>query len=170
MFHYIFDIFQMAIIAIIGFHIENFVFVSVMWASVQILSHTTFLKKEIPILSLIFVTPSHHRVHHGDNQIYRNKNFAGIFSFWDKIFGSYQPELEREPVQFGVDEENYCANPIRANMLYWGHIFNQSKKEKKFSRKILIFFAMPESIKEKELSLSRSTLTSRNTIAIGIVL
>jgi len=50
----------------------------------------------------IFVTPSNHRVHHGQNDVYMDRNYAGIFILWDRLFGTYQDELDDEPVVYGI--------------------------------------------------------------------
>lgn len=120
LFHHVVDIFPFMLFALIGIPLEVFVPVSIIWASLQILTHTTFIKKEIPLFSRIFVTPSHHRVHHGKNDIYIDKNYGGIFSFWDRAFGTYQKELDEVPVEYGVlDEQQYTLDPIAANFVYW---------------------------------------------------
>ena len=118
--HYIIDFIPMIFAAILGFDVESFILVSVFFASIQLFSHTKFIKKEIPILSWFFVTPSFHRVHHAKNKIYLNKNFSAVICIWDKLFGTYQKELEAQPVEFGVLKENeYTLNPLMANFVYW---------------------------------------------------
>lgn len=57
--------------------------------------HTERIDKLPRFFEFIFNTPSHHRVHHGMDQIYLDKNYGGIFIIWDRIFGSFQPELFR---------------------------------------------------------------------------
>lgn len=121
--HNIVDVFPLMLFALLGFPIEVFVPVSVIWISLQILTHTTYIKKEIPLFSKIFVTPSHHRVHHGKNQVYLDKNFSAVFSFWDRLFNSYQKELTEHPVEFGVlNEKEYTLDPIGANFIYWKNL------------------------------------------------
>jgi alkylglycerol monooxygenase len=117
--HNVVDVFHMLVAALIGFPLEIYVITTVVWSSLQLFSHTMLIKNEIPYFSKIFVTPSHHRVHHAKNVIYRNKNYAGIFSVWDHFFGTYQKELASEPVVFGVKESEYTLNPIEANFIYW---------------------------------------------------
>lgn len=56
-------------------------------------------------------TPSAHRVHHGANAPYLNRNFAGVFILWDVLFGTWQPE--REPVRFGLTTGFPGHNPLR---------------------------------------------------------
>ena len=58
--------------------------------------HTELIDKLPRWFEAVMNTPSHHRVHHGSNPIYLDKNYAGIFIIWDKIFGTFQPELREE--------------------------------------------------------------------------
>jgi sterol desaturase/sphingolipid hydroxylase (fatty acid hydroxylase superfamily) len=57
--------------------------------------HTERIEKLWRPIEFIFNTPSHHRVHHGMDQIYLDKNYAGIFIVWDRLFGTFQPEVFR---------------------------------------------------------------------------
>ena len=59
----------------------------------------------------IFNTPSHHRVHHGSNLAYLDKNYAGIFIIWDRLFGTFEPE--RAPVKFGLTKNIRTYNPVK---------------------------------------------------------
>lgn len=59
----------------------------------------------------LFNTPSAHRVHHGSNPHYIDKNFAGVFILWDRLFGTYQ--AESEPVRYGVTTGFLGHNPLR---------------------------------------------------------
>lgn len=121
LFHYVIDFIPMMLAAILGFSVQEYIFVSVIFASVQLFNHTTLFKKEIPIVSKLFVTPSFHRVHHAKNDPYVNKNFSAVICLWDKIFNTYQKELECTPVEFGVKKESeYGLNPVMANFVYWG--------------------------------------------------
>ncbi len=55
-------------------------------------------------------TPSHHRVHHGSNPQYIDRNFAGVLIIWDKIFGTFEPE--QEPVKYGLTKNIHSFNPL----------------------------------------------------------
>jgi sterol desaturase/sphingolipid hydroxylase (fatty acid hydroxylase superfamily) len=67
-----------------------------------------------------FNTPSAHRVHHGVNPRYLDKNYAGIWIVWDRLFGTYEPE--DEPVVFGVTTPLRSHDPLWANVEHWLHI------------------------------------------------
>ncbi|MDG1024943.1 MAG: sterol desaturase family protein [Gammaproteobacteria bacterium] len=91
--------------------------------------HTEHVPKLGPF-EWIFVSPSNHRVHHGRNKVYVDKNYGGVFILWDRIFGSFQEELAEEPVAFGLRKPLNSWNPVWANVhVYW--------------RLILDFYAMP---------------------------
>ena len=75
------------------------------------------------LLEYIMVTPSHHRVHHGKNAPYLNRNFGGTLVFWDKIFGTFQAELDDVPVQFGTNDHVATDNIFWANNLPWLKLF-----------------------------------------------
>ena len=61
-------------------------------------------------LELVLNTPSHHRVHHGSNPQYLDKNYAGVLIVWDRMFGSFEPEGER--VVYGLTKNVRSFNPV----------------------------------------------------------
>ncbi|MEW5249643.1 sterol desaturase family protein [Microbulbifer sp. 2201CG32-9] len=67
----------------------------------------------------IFVTPSNHRVHHAQNRIYVDKNYGGVFIIWDRLFGSYQEELQQEPCIYGVRKPLNSFDPLAANLQHY---------------------------------------------------
>jgi sterol desaturase/sphingolipid hydroxylase (fatty acid hydroxylase superfamily) len=87
--------------------------VSLIWG---VLSHTKHIGK-LGFLEYILVTPSAHRVHHGSNSEYIDKNYGGIFIFWDMLFGTYAPE--KQPVVFGITTNITSYNPIRITFHEW---------------------------------------------------
>ncbi len=62
----------------------------------------------------IFVTPSNHRVHHAQNSIYMDRNYGGLFILWDRLFGTFQEELEEEPPIYGIRGPLRSFNPFKA--------------------------------------------------------
>jgi len=115
LFNEIFSFFIHLPAAFLGFSPETYLLVFISHTSYQLLNHTKFFKNPIPFIKWIFVTPSHHRVHHGQNDHYINKNFGALFSFWDVIFKTYQ--IEDEKVIYGVKNET-CEdlNPLTSNL------------------------------------------------------
>ncbi|MGU3499683.1 sterol desaturase family protein [Mycobacterium sp. C31M] len=75
--------------------------------------HTERIGKLHPAVEFVFNTPSHHRVHHGANNPYLDKNYGGILIIWDRMWGSYAEEVER--VRYGLTHNIDTYNPIKVN-------------------------------------------------------
>ncbi|AOP33593.1 sterol desaturase [Leptospira tipperaryensis] len=103
--------------------------------------HTKAIDKLPRWFEAIFNTPSHHRVHHGINPKYIDKNHAGILIVFDKMFGTFEPEIE-EPV-YGTVKPLQSFNPIWANIQYWAEMIELARKSPRWSDKIKAFFAAP---------------------------
>jgi len=88
----------------------------------------------------VFVTPSHHRVHHGQNEIYIDKNHGGVFILWDKWFGTFQEELDTEEVIYGVRRPLKSFNPLWANIHTWFSLLTDAVRTKSWSDKFRIWF------------------------------
>jgi sterol desaturase/sphingolipid hydroxylase (fatty acid hydroxylase superfamily) len=106
-------------IAFIGFHplmILTQMSISLIY---QYWIHTELIHKMPRWFEAVFNTPSHHRVHHGSNPLYLDKNMAGIFIIWDKIFGTFQPEVKEEKVIYGLTANIDTFNPIKIAFNEW---------------------------------------------------
>jgi sterol desaturase/sphingolipid hydroxylase (fatty acid hydroxylase superfamily) len=75
--------------------------------------HTETVRKLPAPLEWLLNTPSHHRVHHGKNVPYLDRNHGGVLIVWDRLFGSFAPEDEREPVRYGLTHDISTFNPLR---------------------------------------------------------
>lgn len=75
--------------------------------------HTERIGKLHPAIEFVFNTPSHHRVHHGSNNPYLDKNYGGILIIWDRLFNSYADEVEQ--VRYGLTHNIDTYNPIKVN-------------------------------------------------------
>lgn len=75
--------------------------------------HTERIGKLHPAIEFVFNTPSHHRVHHGSNNPYLDKNYGGILIIWDRLFNSYAHEVEQ--VRYGLTHNIDTYNPIKVN-------------------------------------------------------
>ncbi|SFC05297.1 sterol desaturase family protein [Pseudoalteromonas denitrificans] len=103
--------------AFLGISLEVFLIASyaqIVWA---FCIHTKWFKST-PIADKLLNTPSLHRVHHARNTKYIDKNFGGIFIIWDRLFGTYQTELNDNPVTFGVRESFPSFSPLIINSYY----------------------------------------------------
>ena len=102
--------------------------------------HTRHINRMPAWYEAIFVTPSHHRVHHAQNPLYMNKNHGGVFILWDKWFGTFQAELDNEPVIFGITKPLASWNPIWANIdTYWA-LAKDSWRTERWQDKIAVWF------------------------------
>jgi len=97
-------------LALLGFT-PFMVFTAQGWSLLyQFLLHTESVRRLGP-LEWVFNTPSHHRVHHGANVEYLDRNHGGIFIIWDRLFGTFEPE--RAPVVYGLTTNIHTYNPAR---------------------------------------------------------
>ncbi|MDT0595590.1 sterol desaturase family protein [Glaciecola petra] len=87
-----------------------------------------------------FVTPSNHRVHHAQNQIYLDKNYGGVFIIWDRIFGTFQEELDNQKPIYGVRKPLSSWNPIWANLQVYTQLIKDSWRAKRWQDKCSIWF------------------------------
>lgn len=98
-------------LVILGFHPFVIFLAEIIVQVYQTLLHTETVKKLPRPIEAIFNTPSHHRVHHATNKQYLDKNYAGIFIIWDKMFGTFAKEQEK--VTYGVYPRVNSVNPIK---------------------------------------------------------
>jgi sterol desaturase/sphingolipid hydroxylase (fatty acid hydroxylase superfamily) len=82
----------------------------------QFFTHTEFIDRMGP-LEWVLNTPSHHRVHHGTNLQYLDRNYAGMFIIWDRMFGTFEPEGER--VVYGLTKNIHTFNPVTIAFHEW---------------------------------------------------
>ena len=81
--------------------------------------HTETIGRLHPAFEAVFNTPSHHRVHHARNPRYLDRNYAGILIIWDRMFGTFQPELDEEPCRYGIVKNLGDFNILRAAFHEW---------------------------------------------------
>lgn len=101
--------------------------------------HTKHIKK-MGILEKIIVTPSHHRVHHAINPEYMDKNHGQIFIFWDKLFGTFQEELDDVPAVFGITRPAQTWNPFRINFQHLWLLISDAWRVENWKDKLTIWF------------------------------
>ncbi|GAA4827709.1 sterol desaturase family protein [Algivirga pacifica] len=101
--------------------------------------HTRLIGK-MGWLEYILVTPSHHRVHHSINPIYLDKNHSQIFIIWDKLFGTFQEELEEEPAVYGVTRPLNTWNPFKINYKHLAFLIRDAWYAKSYWDKARIWF------------------------------
>ena len=111
---------------------------STLWG---VIGHTQWVNK-LGLLEHIFVTPSSHRVHHGSNECYIDKNYGNLLIIWDRMFGTFAEEIE--PVKFGIRDNVKTFNPIKITFMFWVQMSSDFIKSKNSRDKFLSFFGKPE--------------------------
>ncbi len=125
--------------AIIGVPHEVILIIAPLHLFLQFWYHTRYIGK-LGWLEYIIVTPSQHRVHHAINPEYIDKNLAAIFCIWDRIFGTFQEELDDVPPVYGTLKPAQTWNPFKINFQHvWG-IFKDAWRTKHWSDKLKIWF------------------------------
>jgi sterol desaturase/sphingolipid hydroxylase (fatty acid hydroxylase superfamily) len=114
--------------------------------------HTQHVGK-LGVLEWFMVTPSNHRVHHAQNQIYLDRNYGGVFIIWDRLFGTYQDELASEKPIYGVRKALKSWNPFFANIQVYKQLIQDSLHTKRWADKLKVWFGRtgwrPEDVMQK---------------------
>lgn len=140
-FHNLIAFFIFLPLPILGFDPIIFFAVAALDTIYQFWIHTRAIDKLPRWIEFIFNTPSHHRVHHGINPKYIDKNHAGVFIIWDRMFGTFQ--LEEEAPTYGITTQLKSWNPAWANFHYYVEMWNNAKRMSNWKDKFRIIFARP---------------------------
>jgi sterol desaturase/sphingolipid hydroxylase (fatty acid hydroxylase superfamily) len=124
---------------LLGMPFEVFLTANAIDLIYQFWVHTQHIRK-LGWLDRVFVTPSNHRVHHAQNDIYIDKNYGGILILWDRIFGTFQEELDAEPVVFGVRKPLASWNPFWANIQVYNYLWFDAVRAGRWRDKLGIWF------------------------------
>ena len=123
-----------------GFDVFTILTTSVFLGFYQLFTHSRVIGK-LGFIEKFMTTPSHHRVHHARNQKYMDQNYAHIFIFWDRLFGTFIEE-EEEP-DYGITSGFERANAFNATFSYWRNLISRAKKTKSIKNKINVFIKGP---------------------------
>ena len=121
----------------LGFSPESIYVVAFLHLTVGFFQHTQVIKK-LGWFEKWLVTPSHHRVHHGLNPHYIDKNYSEVFIIWDKIFGSFEPE--KEQVVYGITRPPRTWNPVYMYFQYFIEMWQDAKETPRLWDKLRIWF------------------------------
>lgn len=121
--------------------------------------HTEAIPKFWRWVEYIFNTPSHHRVHHGVNYQYLDKNYAELLILWDRLFGTFEEEDEK--VVYGMYGGPQSWNPIKINFHYYIQLWKKATAAPYWTDKIKIWFmpliwqprGLPEYVPNPEITL-----------------
>ncbi|MDH5476414.1 MAG: sterol desaturase family protein, partial [Cyclobacteriaceae bacterium] len=127
-------------LALLGFRTIDFIVIMGFNLIYQFWIHTETIPK-LGWFELIFNTPSHHRVHHGRNPKYIDRNHAGVFIIWDKLFGTFQVEEERPT--YGITTPIKSWNPVWVNIEHYVAMWRKLKKIHGFVDKLKFVFKKP---------------------------
>jgi sterol desaturase/sphingolipid hydroxylase (fatty acid hydroxylase superfamily) len=135
--------------------------------------HTEYIRKLPAPIEYIFVTPSHHRVHHSTNDQYLDKNFGSTLIIWDRIFGTF--EAEEEQTVYGITAPIKSYNPITLNFHEWKDMSLDVIKSQSLKEAYAMLFTSPAkleatkaqfnsiNLKENENTSSTSNLRQKST-------
>jgi hypothetical protein len=124
---------------LLGFPLEVLVAVNAGNLIYQFWVHTQLVRR-MGILDYILVTPSNHRVHHAQNELYIDKNYGGVLILWDRMFGTFKDENPAEPVVFGVRKPLANWNPFWANLQIYDYLLFDAIHTAKWRDKLGIWF------------------------------
>jgi len=122
--------------------------ISTLWG---IVGHTQIVGR-LGFVEWIFNTPSHHRVHHGSNKQYIDKNYGNLLIIWDRMFGTFEPEKEK--VKFGLVNNVNTFNPTKITFMAWSSMIEDIKNKQSLSEVLRIIFGPPTTHKKIKVSTS----------------
>ncbi len=128
-------------IPMLGFQPETFLTAVVLHNFYQFIIHTRKVGRLPWLVEWVMHTPSHHRVHHGKDPKYIDKNFSGVFIIWDRLFGTFQAE-EEEPT-YGITTPLRTNNPALVNLHYYADMAGNLRRMPSWNDKLRYLFAPP---------------------------
>ncbi|PJZ46695.1 sterol desaturase family protein [Leptospira brenneri] len=128
-------------LAVIGFPVESYLIIDALNRTYQFWVHTRAIGKLPSWFEYVFVTPSHHRVHHAMNPEYIDRNYGGVFIFWDRIFGTFCEE-KKEP-RYGLVSQLHTYDPVTAELHVFRDLFSDLWNTKYKFQGLLSFFSYP---------------------------
>ncbi|MBE8591008.1 sterol desaturase family protein [Pseudomonas sp. MAFF 301449] len=126
-------------LAVLGVPLVVFISVASLNLLYQFWVHTRHVPK-LGWFEWFFVTPSNHRAHHAQNALYMDRNYGGVFIFWDRLFGTFQEEDDNEPVVFGVTTPLASWNPLWANLQFYAQLWSDARRTESKWDKLRIWF------------------------------
>ncbi|MBT1697606.1 sterol desaturase family protein [Fulvivirgaceae bacterium PWU4] len=132
-------------VAFIGFHPIIIFITNQIAVLFQFWVHTEYIRKMPRFIEYIFATPSNHRVHHGCQEKYINKNYGATFIIWDRIFKTYQPEEEQ--AVYGITHNiDHKHDPVHINFHEYADMIRDVRTATSLREKLFFIFGNPSSI------------------------
>ncbi|XP_069180217.1 alkylglycerol monooxygenase-like [Procambarus clarkii] len=113
-------------LALLGFPLPSVVVHIALNYVFQIWVHTEYIGSLGPI-GWIFMTPSHHRVHHGANKWCLDKNYASVLIIWDRIFGTFEGERDQEEIVYGLTQQPQTHNVLWHQFFYFAEVYRKAR-------------------------------------------
>jgi sterol desaturase/sphingolipid hydroxylase (fatty acid hydroxylase superfamily) len=129
-------------LALAGVPVPVYLMVGVTQLFYQFWPHTRLIGR-LGFLDRWIQTPSNHRVHHAQNDIYLDRNYVGVFAIWDRMFGTFQEEVDEEPCIYGIRGQLKSWNPVWANLHYYAAMARDSWHAGSWADKVRVWFAPP---------------------------
>ena len=104
--------------------------------------HTELVRSLGPF-EWVLNTPSHHRVHHGSNPRYIDRNHAGTLIVWDRLFGTFERENDKDAPRFGLTRNIYTYNPVRIAFHEWADLWRDVRHAPEWRNKFAYIFRHP---------------------------
>ena len=145
---------------LVGFHpvmVLTFQSISLIY---QFWIHTELINRLPKAVEYVFNTPSHHRVHHGTELKYLDRNHGGIFIFWDRIFGTFTPEIERP--HYGLTENMGTFNPLVVAFKTWRQLLQKAAHAPNLRTALLYFVKPPNWSKDGSSKTTRDRIRDHN--------
>lgn len=105
--------------------------------------HTELIHRYPKFIEYVFNTPSHHRVHHGTQVAYLDRNHANALIIWDRMFGTFQEEQDEDWPEYGLTSNIESNNPLRLATHEYAAIWEDVKRADKLSDKLKYIFYAP---------------------------
>ncbi|WP_299493151.1 sterol desaturase family protein [uncultured Shewanella sp.] len=129
-------------LVLIGFDPKWVILSVLLNLGLQFFVHTQMIRS-LGWLEWIFNTPSHHRVHHGSNPQYIDKNYAGVLIIWDRLFGTFEPE--KEPVCYGITQPVQSVNPLVVTFKEWLNMWREfGSQGLKMGQRLTVLYLPPK--------------------------
>jgi sterol desaturase/sphingolipid hydroxylase (fatty acid hydroxylase superfamily) len=130
-------------LAFMGFSALDILFAYLITQIYGNIVHTQLVSKLHPIVEYLFVTPSHHRVHHASNLRYLDKNMGMVLILWDRMFGTFQEEIEEEQIVYGLTKQPEDKGPVNIIFHEFLALYQDVKKAPSFGDKLKYIFYPP---------------------------
>ncbi len=130
-------------IVLLGFHPMDIVFMYSLTQTYGILVHTQYIRRMPKWFETVFVSPAHHRVHHASNIRYLDKNMGMCLIIWDKMFGTFQDELDEEKVVYGLTKPVESRHPFHIIFHEWKSIGKDVSKKLPLGTRLKYIFMPP---------------------------